>query len=235
MDVEQQKKPLRIASICSSNMNRSMEAHLQLAAHGFAVESYGTGTHVKLPGPSADRPNIYEFGTPYSTILTDLKAQDENLYIQNGVLSMLERNVTIKPSPQPWKEAMAKAFGLASSGAEGEALPPLQEEQLCPGQFDVILTFEERVYDAVFESFENLEVAEFSERSVHCINVEVKDSHEEALLGAQDALDLCEKLAAAEDLDEQLSEIVEQWANGSGNRGGSSGGRLKTFWHTFFY
>jgi RNA polymerase II subunit A C-terminal domain phosphatase SSU72 len=43
-------------------MNPSMEAHKVLAAAGLEVGSYGVGNHVKLPGPSADKPNIYPFG-----------------------------------------------------------------------------------------------------------------------------------------------------------------------------
>ena len=44
---------------------------------------------------------------------------------------------------------------------------------------------EERVYNAVHESFLAREKADYSEQPVHCINIEVKDNHEDSLIGAQ--------------------------------------------------
>lgn len=72
---------LRIAVICSSNMNRSMEAHAFLAKKGFIVKSYGTGDKVKLPGSAADKPNVYEFGTSYEEIYEDLLTKDKSLWV----------------------------------------------------------------------------------------------------------------------------------------------------------
>jgi RNA polymerase II subunit A C-terminal domain phosphatase SSU72 len=67
--------------VCSSNMNRSMEAHLVLARAGLEVASYGTGAHVKLPGPSLHEPNVYDLGTPYGAIYDDLRRKDPDLYL----------------------------------------------------------------------------------------------------------------------------------------------------------
>lgn len=46
---------------------------------GFDIQSYGSGNQVKLPGPSADKPNCYEFGTSYDFIYNDLKKKDNQL------------------------------------------------------------------------------------------------------------------------------------------------------------
>ena len=86
-------KRWRFAMVCSSNMNRSMEAHSQLGRAGLDVESYGTGTHVKLPGPSLHEPNVYDFGTPYGAIYDDLRRKDPDLSVQTLYYHL--------PSPQP--------------------------------------------------------------------------------------------------------------------------------------
>lgn len=71
---------LRIAVVCSSNMNRSMEAHAFLGKKGYNVQSYGTGDKVKLPGATPDKPNVYEFGVAeYDQIYQDLMLKDKHM------------------------------------------------------------------------------------------------------------------------------------------------------------
>ena len=52
---------------------------------GFIVKSFGTGDKVKLPGPSPDKPNCYEFGTSYEEIYNDLLEKDKSLYPFNKI------------------------------------------------------------------------------------------------------------------------------------------------------
>jgi hypothetical protein len=62
------------------------------------VESYGTGTQVKLPGKSAMEPRIFKFGTPYSDMYRSLSAtpEDEAFFIHNGVLELCKRGASVK-------------------------------------------------------------------------------------------------------------------------------------------
>jgi RNA polymerase II subunit A C-terminal domain phosphatase SSU72 len=61
------------------------------------------------------------------------------------------------------------------------------------GAFDVVFTFEERVFDMVIEDLENRETRLL--KTVLVINLDVKDNHEEAAVGAKLALDLCQRVS----------------------------------------
>ena len=155
---------IRFAVVCSSNQNRSMEAHNIMLKKGFNIRSFGSGKEVKLPGSSIDKPNIYEFGTTYDFMYKDLSGKDLTLYTQNGILHMLDRNRRIKATPERFQD--------------------------CKDQFDVIFTVEERVFDQVIEDLENRKKE--SNQPVHVINIDVADNHEDATLGAFLIVDLAQ-------------------------------------------
>ena len=90
---------LRFAVVCASNMNRSMEAHNFLSKKGYNIQSYGTGNMIKIPGKSEREPNTYPFGTTYDFIFEDLKTKDHELYTNNGMLHIMERNRSLSSMP----------------------------------------------------------------------------------------------------------------------------------------
>lgn len=174
---------MRVAVVCSSNQNRSMEAHSFLSKRGYRVRSFGTGNQVKLPGPALDKPNIYDFNTTYDEMYKDLLRKDPELYTQNGILHMLDRNRRIKPKPERF--------------------------QACNDKFDVIITCEERVYDQLLEDVESRHSEDAA--PVHIINIDIQDNHEEATIGAFMICDLVSVLCESDDLDNDIDEILQDF------------------------
>ncbi|PVU99085.1 hypothetical protein BB559_001016 [Furculomyces boomerangus] len=172
---------VKFAVVCASNMNRSMEGHLVLSHASKNVKSFGTGTKVRLPGDSIERPNVYNFGTPYEYIYKDLKKKNPALYTKNGLFSMLERNMNIKEAPQKFQD---------------------NDEQ-----FDVIITCEERVFDAVCQEL-LLRKGQFG-KPVHVINVEIRDNHVDASKGGDTIRKLSDMITESKDLERDIEDILE--------------------------
>ncbi|EGV96037.1 RNA polymerase II subunit A C-terminal domain phosphatase SSU72 [Cricetulus griseus] len=175
--------PIRVAVVCSSNHNRSMEAHRVLSQQGFNVKSFGTQGFVRLPGPTPDKPNIYGFHTMYEKIYCDLMKKDRAFYTQNGILHMLDRNRRIKSSPEQFQSSK--------------------------DLFDVIFTCEEKVYDQVVEHLNAREQG--LSQLVHVINVNIPDNYEEATLGAFLILELCHSIQDMEDVDDEIAELLQKF------------------------
>ena len=185
-----------------------MEAHLRLALASYPVISFGTGSLVRLPGPSITQPNVYPFNvTSYDQIYSELSSKDPRLYRANGVLPMVERNRSVKFGPERWQDwAVGKPRldryknDRGSKGFEG-------------GVADIVITCEERCWDAVVDNL--LERGSPLNRPVHIINVDIRDNHEEALVGGKAILDLADSLNAAANEERQRGDAAG-WTNGTG-------------------
>ena len=200
-----------------------MESHLRLAAAHYPVISFGTGSLVRLPGPTITQPNVYQFNkTSYDSMYKELEAQDSRLYRANGILNMLGRNRGVKWGPERWQDWQIGIPRLEHSTDQGS-------EGVEGGVVDVVITCEERCWDAVVDDL--LSRGSPLNRPVHVINVDIKDNHEEALVGGRGILDLADSLnkAAAEErqanpsgfdsgnahsragFDERVPEIIGEW------------------------
>lgn len=201
---------LKYCTVCASNNNRSMEAHSRLSLSANPVISFGTGSLVRLPGPSISQPQVYPFNTTsYATMYDELMAKDAKLYRYNGCLNMLERNKNLKWGPerfQDWvvgapRTTQGERGDKGASGVEG-------------GVVDVIITCEERCWDAVVDNL--LDRGAPLNRPVHVFNIDIRDNHEEALVGGTAIQELADALnkAAAEERDKVAADA---WDKGSQN------------------
>ncbi|KAL4335495.1 hypothetical protein GQ457_07G018960 [Hibiscus cannabinus] len=130
---------------------------------------------------------------------------------------MLKRNLSVKLAPQRWQDNAAD------------------------GYFDIVFTFEDKVFDMVLEGEYTPEARDkllavevnpfpmdlsskhFSPnlhnwdqvllKSVLVINLEVKDNHEEAAVGACLAFDLCEQIEAVESWEDSIDDILISFEN----------------------
>ena len=210
---------LKFCTVCASNNNRSMEAHLRLTTsdHPYPTISFGTGSLVRLPGPSISQPNVYAFNTTsYENMYAELLEKDPRLYRANGILPMLERNKAVKWGPERWQDwrigvprvgkradALASLYPGILGGSEEAALEAETAEYKSDkgypgteaGVVDVVITCEERCWDAVIDDL--LTRGAPLNRPVHVFNVDIKDNHEEALIGGKAILELADELNAA--------------------------------------
>ncbi|KAM7222912.1 RNA polymerase II subunit A [Rhypophila decipiens] len=221
---DQTEFKLKFCTVCASNQNRSMEGHLRLSEANFPVISFGTGSLVRLPGPTISQPNVYKFNeTSYDSIYRELEAKDPRLYRANGLLNMLGRNRVVKWGPERWQDwqvGMPRIKHEKDKGSEG----------MEGGIADIVITCEERCWDAVIDDLLNR--GSPLNRPVHVINIDIKDNHEEAAVGGKAIVDLANSLnkvaveernkvgavsfdsgsaAARSSFDERVPDVLAEW------------------------
>lgn len=157
---------------------------------GMKVESYGTGTQVRLPGKSAMEPRIFKFGTPYAEMYRSLSEtpEDEAFFLHNGVLQLCKRGSSVKVAPQRWQDTPSRAVN----------------------KHQIVIAFEERIYDAVIEDLQTREPTE-DFKAIHVICLDTKDNPHEAKLQGRVCLELCWILEQTEDLDLEAPELIDQF------------------------
>lgn len=180
---------LSFGVVCSSNINRSMEAHVVLGNAGLNVESYGTGTNVRLPGRSAMEPQVFKFGTPYAQMYDAMSgnSEDQAFFTHNGVLQLCRRGAAVKLAPQRWQDTSNTDIA----------------------NHDVVIAFEERIFDAVVDDLGTREPDQLVPLLIICLDT--KDNPHEARLQGRIALDLCWTLEHCDDLQGEHSEILDQF------------------------
>ncbi len=201
-----------------------MEGHLRLALEQYPVISFGTGSLVRLPGPTITQPNVYKFNeTSYDSIYKELESKDRRLYTANGLLTMLGRNRDVKTGPERWQDwqiGMPRVKNTTDKGFEG----------IQGGIPDVVVTCEERCWDAVIDDL--LSRGSPLNRPVHVINIDIRDNHEEASIGGRGMVDLANSLnkvaieerenvgaasfdsgsvASRSSFDERVPDVLAEW------------------------
>jgi RNA polymerase II subunit A C-terminal domain phosphatase SSU72 len=133
-------------------------------------------------------PRIYRFGISYEDMYHSLSAnpEDKAYFLHNGVLQLCQRGAAVKKAPQRWQDMPSEAIS----------------------QHNVVIAFEERIFDAVIE---DLQIREPTENfaPIHVICLDTKDNPLEAQKQGQVCLELCWRLEAAQDLVLEAPEIVD--------------------------
>lgn len=135
-------------------------------------------------------PRIFKFGTPYEEMYRQMSsaAEDTAFFQRNGVLQLCRRGAAVKRAPQRWQDVPS---------------PNVADH-------DVVIAFEERIYDAVIEDLQMREPTE-DFRPIHVICLDTKDNPHEAAKQGTVALRLCWKLEQCQDLENEAAEIMDEF------------------------
>lgn len=135
-------------------------------------------------------------------------------YTKNGMLQMLDRDRQLKLAPERWQDhydryandgankRSKKLNGASGSGSAASAdaaadddddSPPL------PAHFDLIITYEQRVYDIVQADVEaRSHSAQSRNQPAHLLNIDTTDNHAEAAVSAALTLELVRSIYEAQ-------------------------------------
>ena len=137
----------------------------------------------------------------------DLERKNRSRFTRNGMLQMLDRDRQLKESPERWQDhyekyqndAANKRRKSTTSTSSSSATTNLDDDTPPkPKHFDIVITYEKRVYDIVQADIE----ARSSNPSLsmnlptHLLNIDTTDNHAEAAVSANLTLELVEAIYA---------------------------------------
>ncbi|GMH60261.1 hypothetical protein TL16_g03012, partial [Triparma laevis f. inornata] len=170
-----------------------MESHNLLSQLHLPTTSYGTGSQVRLPGKTSMEPKIFKFGTPYEEMYDTLVAEDISYFTQNGIIPLCIRGASIKTSPTRWQDTDVSVIR----------------------SHDVVVCFEERIFDAVIEDLQLREPGD-DFKPVFVICLDTKDNPTESKKMGRKCCELCWRLERIEDLSEGLGDVIEEFGEEMG-------------------
>lgn len=104
---------------------------------------------------------------------------------------MLKRNQEVKPAPERFQKKVDKR-----------------------NRFDIVFTFEERVFSSCVEHLLSLPIedsGDISAKPCHVVNITIKDSHSDAETGAKICLDLAKAIAASQDWEKDIRKVIQDF------------------------
>jgi RNA polymerase II subunit A C-terminal domain phosphatase SSU72 len=114
--------------------------------------------------------------------------EDYQYFTRNGVLQLCRRGAAVKRAPQRWQDMSSDDVA----------------------QHDVVIAFEERIFDAVVEDLQMREPSP-DLSPLHVICLDTKDNPHEAARQGIVALRLCWMLEQANDLTMEAAEIIDRF------------------------
>ncbi|CAH0474816.1 unnamed protein product [Peronospora belbahrii] len=179
------------ATVCANNVNRSVAVHEILHAAGLRVCSYGAGRQVIFPGRTSSDLRTFRFLTPYTTMYNALKKENAALFRENGVLEILERDISIKKAPERWQN--------------------LSKKQLA--SINIVICLDHAMFLTVLEDIQKRIQSHDTIKQLHLICLDTKDTPEDAMTGGKRVLHLCHKLNVPLDelTEEYVKSVVEEF------------------------
>jgi RNA polymerase II subunit A C-terminal domain phosphatase SSU72 len=111
----------------------------------------------------------------------------------------MERNRLLKQAPQRFQDLALRSVPLLGVS-----------DSISANGYDVIITCEERCFDIVCQELSQRTIG-FHNRPVHVINFDIRDTPEDAMVGARSILSFVQMLEECIDLDNEFDQRLREF------------------------